>query len=75
MAKSRSSIDWMMVGKSPPSNVVLPGPAGEEGVAAEQQAVPSTAKHIEPGVWPGVARVLMAQVAHLSTASSSRTKS
>ena len=38
--KSLSSIELMIVGKSPPGNLVAPGPAGEQRVAAEQDGRP-----------------------------------
>ena len=46
-----------MVAKSASSNEVLPGPPGKSVSPVNRSGVPSTAKHIEPGVWPGVAMV------------------
>ena len=51
------SIERMMVAKSPPSKEVLPGPPGKRVSPVKSRGVPSTAKEIDPGVWPGVARV------------------
>ena len=44
----------MIVGKSPPSKVVLPGPPGNNVSPLNSTGDPSTRKHIDPGVWPGV---------------------
>ncbi len=55
--KSRSSIDSMIVWKSPPSNLRRPGPPGKRVSPLKRIGVPSTAKQIEPGVCPGVATV------------------
>ncbi len=56
-ANSRSSIDRMMVAKSECSKEVLPGPPGKRVSPLKSSGVPSTVKHIEPGVCPGVAMV------------------
>ena len=56
-ANSRSSMELMMVEKSECSKEVLPGPPGKRVSPVNSRGVPSTAKHIEPGVWPGVAMV------------------
>ena len=56
-ANSRCSIESMMVAKSAFSNDVLPGPPGNRVSPEKRRGVPSTAKHIEPGVCPGVAMV------------------
>ena len=58
-AKIRRSMDSMMVSKSASSNEVLPGPPGKRVSPVNRRFVPSTAKQMEPGVWPGVASVLM----------------
>ena len=52
---SRSSIDWMMVVKSPPGNLVAPGPPGKKGVAGEQhrRAQPWGEMNIDPGGMTG----------------------
>ena len=55
----------MMVAKSAFSNEVLPGPPGKRVSPVNSSGVPSTVKHIEPGVWPGVAMVPMPQPADL----------
>ena len=46
-----------MVEKSECSKEVLPGPPGKRVSPVNRSGVPSTAKHIEPGVCPGVAMV------------------
>src|SRR4051812_13857976 len=46
--------------------------SGEQRVAAEQHGEPSTRKHIEPGVWPGVWIVRRRRRPTVSTVSSSR---
>src|SRR4029450_9290400 len=53
----RSSIERMMVGKSPPGKLVLPGPPGNSVSPLNRTGAPSTRKHIEPGVCPGVRMV------------------
>ena len=55
------SIERMMVAKSPPSKVVLPGPPGNSVSPLNRTGLPSTLKQIEPSVWPGV---WMASQAH-----------
>ena len=42
----RSSIEWMMVGKSPPSKVALPGPPGKSVSPVKSMGVFSRAKEI-----------------------------
>jgi hypothetical protein len=56
-ANSLRSIDSMILGKSPPSNDVLPGPPGKSVSPVNTMGEPSSRKHIEPGVWPGVRMV------------------
>ena len=48
------SREEMMVAKSPPSNVVLPGPPGNSVSPLKRIGLPATLKQIEPSVWPGV---------------------
>lgn len=71
-AKRRRSIEVMMVPKSAFSKDVLPGPPGKRVSPVNRSGVPSTAKHIEPGVCPGVATVVTRRRPTSSTASSSR---
>ena len=47
-------MERMIVGKSPPSKLVLPGPPGKRVSPLNSSGWPSSRKHIEPGVWPGV---------------------
>ena len=61
-----------MVEKSEWSNDVLPGPPGKRVSPVNSSGVPSTEKHIEPGVWPGVATVPMRRRPISSTDRSSR---
>ena len=72
---SRRSIDSMMVPKSAFSNDVLPGPPGNRVSPVKSSGVPATAKHIDPGVWPGVAMVAMRSFPTSRTVSSSRIRS
>ena len=65
---SRSSIDWMIVGKSAPSNVVLPGPAREQGVAAEQHRRALEPEAHRAGRVPGRGDRVEAQPADLDDA-------
>ena len=55
----------MIVGKSPSSNFVLPGPPGNSVSPVNSSGVPRTWNEIEPGVWPGVVDRVEAQVADL----------
>ena len=71
-ANSRPSMELMMVAKSECSNEVLPGPPGKRVSPVNSNGVPSTAKHMEPGVWPGVAMVAMRSRPTSSTELSSR---
>ena len=61
----RSSIEVMIVAKSPPSKFVFPGPPGKSVSPVKSIGVPSSAKQMLPGVWPGRVQRAQAQVAHL----------
>ncbi len=64
-------MERMIVGKSPPGNLVAPGPPGNSVSPLKSSGVPSTVKHIEPAVWPGVAMVFMRRSPTSSRTSSS----
>ena len=50
----RSSMLRRMVGKSPPSKPVAPGPPGKSVSPVNSKGVSCTLNDIDPGVWPGV---------------------
>src|SRR5205807_7536412 len=75
VAKSRFSIELMIVGKSPPGNLVAPGPPGKSVSPLNTTGDPWRSKHIEPGVWPGVRIVFSRSRPTSMTESSSSTKS
>ena len=65
----------MIVAKSPPGNFVLPGPPGKSVSPENSTGDPSTRKHIDPGVWPGV-RIVCSRTSPIwMTESSSMTSS
>ena len=61
--------------KSPPSNLVLPGPPGNSVSPLKSDRWPSSRKHVEPGVWPGVWIVRSRRSPTSITSSSAITKS
>ena len=71
----RRSIDSMIVSKLAFSKVVLPGPPGNSVSPLNTIGWPSSRKHVEPGVWPGVWIVRSRRSPTSITSSSGITKS